>query len=274
MRLTRGVISVAFCLECLLPAQGSAADILPVAGPAPRYAPPGSLLAGCTETATVTEPKAAATRKPVRRKRTARKPVHRKTAAARPHKPVKKVVKKSTTPVKHKVAHKPTKKRPVHHRRTVAKKPAPRPIVHRVTYASPICEDRAPVINELLGLSDLPVFEGPILPGPDDEITPKAFAALPREAPALAPPPSRFPNFPGVLSFLPPPGGGFPPGGGDTPPGGGGDTPPGGGGDTPPPTVAVPEPATWAMMILGMGMAGYAIRRRRRARASRRQQSQ
>ena len=29
------------------------------------------------------------------------------------------------------------------------------------------------------------------------------------------------------------------------------------------PTAAVPEPATWAMMILGFGVVGYAIRRRR-----------
>ena len=32
---------------------------------------------------------------------------------------------------------------------------------------------------------------------------------------------------------------------------------------TPPVTGAVPEPATWAMMILGMGFVGYTLRRRR-----------
>ena len=48
------------------------------------------------------------------------------------------------------------------------------------------------------------------------------------------------------------------PGGTDIPPGGPGgiDTPPGnpGGtlGGTPPPTIAIPEPATWALMILGL----------------------
>ncbi len=59
-------------------------------------------------------------------------------------------------------------------------------------------------------------------------------------------------------------------------PGGGGPTvffdpdPPGGGGKDPsdPPggtviTTPVPEPATWAMMILGFGAVGYVIRRRR-----------
>ena len=34
---------------------------------------------------------------------------------------------------------------------------------------------------------------------------------------------------------------------------------------TPPTTGAVPEPASWAMMILGMGVIGYAMRRRVRA---------
>lgn len=35
-----------------------------------------------------------------------------------------------------------------------------------------------------------------------------------------------------------------------------------------PPTGAIPEPATWAMMILGFGAAGTAIRSRRRAIAA------
>lgn len=56
----------------------------------------------------------------------------------------------------------------------------------------------------------------------------------------------------------------LPPTGGDNP------TPPG---VTPPiegggvPTAAVPEPATWAMMILGFGLVGAAARRRRLQRA-------
>ena len=33
-------------------------------------------------------------------------------------------------------------------------------------------------------------------------------------------------------------------------------------------TTAVPEPATWAMMILGLGLIGYAARRSRQARQS------
>jgi hypothetical protein len=35
--------------------------------------------------------------------------------------------------------------------------------------------------------------------------------------------------------------------------------------DDPPPTGAIPEPSTWAMMILGFGAAGAAVRSRRRA---------
>lgn len=258
MRLSRATVAFAFCLECVLSAPGTAADVLPaVVTTTPRYAAPGSLLANCTETAMVTEPVKHTARKPAPRRHVAkRKRTHRKTVAARPHHPVAKkpVVKKAATPVKHKVAH----KRPVHHRprhKAVAHKAAPRPIVHRVTYASPICDSRAPVIDELLGLTglpELPPFDGPILPGPDEE-TAKAFAALLPTAPAPSVFPTQsFPFFPGVIGF-PFPGS----------PGGGGGTPPGGGGGTPP-TVAVPEPASWAMMILGMGMAGYVLRRRRR----------
>lgn len=57
--------------------------------------------------------------------------------------------------------------------------------------------------------------------------------------------------------------------------GGGGVTPPptGGGGTTPPPTPApppvvtpaIPEPGTWATMLTGFGMVGWALRRRRRS---------
>jgi hypothetical protein len=59
-------------------------------------------------------------------------------------------------------------------------------------------------------------------------------------------------------SDVPPPGGGVvvPPG---NPPG---DTP-----EVPPVTPAVPEPATWAMMLLGFAMIGWATRRERRGAA-------
>jgi hypothetical protein len=38
--------------------------------------------------------------------------------------------------------------------------------------------------------------------------------------------------------------------------------------DAPPPTGAIPEPSTWALMILGFGATGAAIRSRRRVPAS------
>lgn len=61
-----------------------------------------------------------------------------------------------------------------------------------------------------------------------------------------------------------------PPGGGAAPPPTGGTPPPTGGGETPPPAPAVPEPATWLMMITGFGLLGTALRRRRKlARAVR-----
>jgi hypothetical protein len=52
-----------------------------------------------------------------------------------------------------------------------------------------------------------------------------------------------------------PPGGGTPPGGGWPPPGGG--SPPGGS------MPGVPEPATWTMMIVGLGIVGGLARARR-----------
>lgn len=96
---------------------------------------------------------------------------------------------------------------------------------------------------------------------------------------AIAPPPPEIAELPpfaaaitnlGPLMVIPPPptpGGGFtttadtPPGGGGTPPPGG-ETPP----ENPPPPV-VPEPGTWATMLLGFGLTGWLLRRRRRTSA-------
>jgi hypothetical protein len=73
---------------------------------------------------------------------------------------------------------------------------------------------------------------------------------------------------PGGGGGTPPPGGGGgtppPGGGGGTPPpgGGGGTPPPGGGGGTPPP-VGVPEPGTAALVLIGLGAAMRARRKRK-----------
>lgn len=87
------------------------------------------------------------------------------------------------------------------------------------------------------------------------------FAAFP-EAPQLVlaavPPPLFYaPPLGGIFAAPPPGGAGGPPG----PPGG-----PGGPPQQPPP--AVPEPATWAMMMLGLGISGWALRRRSRSGAA------
>ena len=88
---------------------------------------------------------------------------------------------------------------------------------------------------------------------------------------ASAPPESLPGNLP-IFGGIPIIGGG---GGFIGSPGGGGG---GGGGGTPenpvppvtppvvvPPVTAVPEPETWALMLLGMGLCGMALRRRRRS---------
>ena len=62
------------------------------------------------------------------------------------------------------------------------------------------------------------------------------------------------------------PGSGGPPGGGSyTPPPGGGGSPPGGGGFPGGSVPGVPEPATWMMMLVGVGAMGAIVRRRRGA---------
>jgi hypothetical protein len=107
-------------------------------------------------------------------------------------------------------------------------------------------------------------------------------------APPLQPTAAAFPETPQLLAekfasplfYAPPIGGIFAPppppggGGGGGPPGG-----PGGPPQQPPPgqpfgqPPGVPEPATWAMMILGFGLSGWVLRRQRedelRALASR-----
>lgn len=85
-------------------------------------------------------------------------------------------------------------------------------------------------------------------------------------APPLADIAATFPE-PGIIP-VPGIGGG---GGGGTPPGGG-ITPPGGGGivtvptsepHSPIPVTALPEPGTWATMLLGFGLLGWRLRRPR-----------
>ena len=107
-----------------------------------------------------------------------------------------------------------------------------------------------------------------ILMPPPAEVALELAPPLPM-ASLIAPPPLA-----GLVA--PPPGAGgpivSPPGGG----GGGGVSPPGGGGQILPPNEthvpvpsAVPEPATWALMLLGFGLIGWRARRAKAARPAR-----
>ncbi|WP_083800398.1 PEPxxWA-CTERM sorting domain-containing protein [Erythrobacter sp. SD-21] len=118
--------------------------------------------------------------------------------------------------------------------------------------------------DEVLGkVFDLPGEE------PGDEVASFVPTDESPAVPLATAPPSLL--IPGgfVPGFNTPPGGGVgftPPGGGGTggtPPGNPppGNPPPGGGN---PPVGAVPEPSTWALMILGFMFAGGAMRRRNR----------
>ena len=72
----------------------------------------------------------------------------------------------------------------------------------------------------------------------------------------------------GTATFAPAfaPGASGIPGGGGGIPGGGGGLPGGGGGEVPePPTAEIPEPETYALMLAGLGMLGFAGRRRQQA---------
>lgn len=127
---------------------------------------------------------------------------------------------------------------------------------HKRHYA--VLAERSPeeVPPVLLGTPTAPAF----LPA---ALTPPPVLALAQAAPIF---PAAFAPPLGGVFFSPGPGGGGP-GGGTGSPGGGGGGPPA----QPPPTQptppsappAVPEPATWAMLILGFGVTGVAFRRRR-----------
>lgn len=120
------------------------------------------------------------------------------------------------------------------------------------------------------------------IPGtpPSQRVLSGGRPGIPGVVPSAATPLASYPNFvspagsapgasgagvtaPGFIG----PGGGLVPGGIGGGGAGGGVVPPGGGGGVtpPPPTVVpVPEPGTWAMMILGFGMIGGMMRRRAR----------
>jgi PEP-CTERM motif len=113
-------------------------------------------------------------------------------------------------------------------------------------------------------------------------IGPSSIAPVPTPAIETSPAPL-YSMVGGPLTVVPPvvvPGGGTPSGGGtpggppvftDIPPSGGGGSivvpPPITTSEVPPVTSAVPEPDTWAMMLVGFALMGWVLRRDRRAAA-------
>ncbi|WP_294392027.1 PEPxxWA-CTERM sorting domain-containing protein [uncultured Sphingomonas sp.] len=264
---------------------------------APIYAPAGAIvvapapLAGaggqtslldCTESTYHASPRPLPVREPVRRRSASARPKPRphgphaptRLAARRPaakqlaaRTPVAKkpVQTAHAAPLKRKVlAHRST---PIRKRLPIASRPtqlaqADMPVLRRLTYASPICTTRLASLD----LGDIPLVDAinaptaPVISGVPDgpfrRIT-DGFAPRAPRVPALLPPP----GFPGT--YVPPlgGGGGFPggPGGSNTP--GNPGTP--GNPDTPPIVIPVPEPSSWALMLGGFMLVGYALRRRR-----------
>ena len=205
------------------------------------------------------------------------------------HKPRKSIAKKKTDSFKHKAAkppvaktvkptvhkpHKPVKKlpkKPSKPRKTIHKrnggaghdggnKHAGKDTLQRATFGSPICQDRAPVMQAFgMGDKDLPLGDE-FAKAVQDALSPQDNQFTDTPGGGTQNNGRSFPNTPGISVNTPPNNGG---GGG----GGGGNGGNGGNGGTNPPPPAVPEPASWVLMILGFGAIGLSIRRRRRRAA-------
>lgn len=132
------------------------------------------------------------------------------------------------------------------HERALAKqRKAPRSLAHQPALPA------MAVKEDLPGLLDLLAGPGPVVTA--DAVSPYSHIAI-VSPPSLA------------TIVTPPPGSGTPPPGSGSPPGGGGGViiPP----DQPPqivPTSPLPEPGTWAMMLLGFALIGWRARRARGA---------
>jgi hypothetical protein len=225
-------------------------------------------------------PKPPRHHKPSIKKRTVAK---KKTIASKPKKPASPTVAPKPAAKKHLVK-KHGKRKTVHKRNVASKMGKKGPALHgneplqRATFGSPICQDRAPVMQAFgLGDADQPLgdeFAQAIqdaLAPQDTTFTDGNFPGGPSPRPFTFPPTSRIGDGgapppenpggpgPGTPPVTPPDGSGNPP---VTPPDGPG-TPvtPGNPGNPP----AVPEPASWAMMMLGFGLIGFTLRRRHRA---------
>jgi hypothetical protein len=212
--------------------------------PTTRSGTGGALLADCTET--VVRPSPLPPRPVLRRATLAGGPTkarhhHRRIAKkARPH------VHRKHRP-RHQ-GHRPVHRR-AHHRPAATRSP---PILHRVSYASPLCAERSPAMNTLLGLPPYEVTQTPVAVEPTPLGTPTISTPALVEVDLTTPPPAPVIIFPYTPIYPAGPGPVLVPLGPEPPP--------------PPPALPrpVPEPGSWAMMLLGILMVGGAIRRRRR----------
>ena len=251
MRLIGVIVVLALLVDLPLTASLEAQAVsAPVDNkPAPQRHSAGSpLLADCPENVVTPSP---LSRRPVLRRATyAAKPSpsHRHRARTR--------LKRHRVHVHHakrKAAH-PRHHAAKHHHRPIRHKRAPRrPIVHRVTYASPLCGQRSEIINDMLGLPG--ITQPPVVAESATNTGPlPLFINLP---PVIG-------TGPGPIVF---PGGPIYPGGPGpiiiSPPG-----PPVGPPVAPPISSPVPEPAGWATMLIGLVLVGGAMRRRAATRAA------
>jgi hypothetical protein len=202
----------------------------------------------CKETAVM--PATLPPRPSVRRATFASKPTHRHHArtAHKIRKPVRR---------KHISKHAGGKHRPKHRAHRPRHRPtAASPRIRRVTYASPLCGERSSAMNTMLGLPEYtitqppeaataPAIEDAVLDAPPVLGSTNGGGGGPTGPILIFPGGPVFPIGPGPVITVPPVG----PVGPVTPP-----VTPG----------AVPEPTSWATMMLGMALIGGAIRRRRR----------
>lgn len=258
MRLVGVLVAFALVLDLPMIASASVQNVSPTIEKArPSRARDGQspLLADCTET--VIMPSPLSPRPALRRATYAAKPTRPRRHHARPRR------KAPTHRVIHHARHKAVHHR-YRHRRPASHRPADRrAILHRVTYASPLCAKRSQVINDMLGLPEYDVTQAPVVADSTSDSVPAFIDVLPVIGPEIGG--GGGPTGPGPVIITPigpilPPGPGpiiiGPPGPPVTPPG-----PP----VTPPVVSSAPEPSSWATMLIGMALVGSGVRKRRRS---------
>jgi len=222
---------------------------------APAAPGPGKsrLIADCTETVIVPSP--LPPRPTLRRATFAARPSvpHRHHAHARHKLKPKPHVRHKAVRHGHHHGHRHGHRRPRH------RSSEPALVLHRVTYASPLCGQRSPALNAMLGLPDYEVTQPPI--AADSDVLP-TYIDLPAwvgpgpiggggpvgPGPIIGFPGGPiipiYPVGPGPIVIIVPPG---PP---VTPP-------------VTPPVIPLPapEPTSWATMLIGMMMVGRGMRR-------------